>query len=175
MHPIGITLVILNLGLGFGVGWPLARRVAHPPGGRGPVVRCLALLLGIYLAECVAFSASMATNVLSIMLAIVWGIGFGIWMRGRYDRRTGLRNAFLLTLFTCLPCISFGSVLVLLGLYGWPLLSAEAGLRFGIPDFVPWPFNTLLGFVAAVIGSGVVGKTLITMAEVSLLLRCRKP
>ena len=174
MDTVGITLVIVNLALAFGVGWPLAKRVAHPTGERWPVARWFALLFSIYLAECVAFSASMATNVFSITLAIVWGIGFGIWMRARYYRSVALKNAFLLTLYTCLPSMSFASVLVLLALSGWPILTTEAGSRFGIPDLVPWPFNTLLGFFVAVIGSAVVAKTLITMGEVSLLLRGQK-
>jgi len=174
MDAVGITLVVVNLALAFGVGWPLAKRLAAPTARRWPVARWLALLLSIYLAEGVAFSAGMATNVFSIALAVVWGIAFGIWLRGRYERSTVLKHAFLLTLYTCLPAVSFAAVLVMLGLYGWPLLSTEAGFRFGIPDFVPWPFNTLLGFFAAVVGSAVAAKMLITMGEVSLLLRGRK-
>ncbi len=68
----------------------------------------------------------------------------------------------LVSLYTCLPAISFLSLLIPLAIGGWPLLSMEGGRRFGIPALVPWPFCTLLGFVVTVSVSATIGKTAIT-------------
>ena len=68
-----ISLLIAALGLG----WLLSRRFARPPKGSRTVRSWFVTLMGVYLAECVAFSASMATNVLGYGLAVVCGVGFG--------------------------------------------------------------------------------------------------
>jgi hypothetical protein len=77
----------------------------------------------------------------------------------------------LLSLYACLPAVSFLSVLVPLAVGGWPLLSVEDGKRFGIPAFVPWPFCTLLGFVLTVSASAAVFKTAITNIMAAILRR----
>lgn len=159
---VALTLVITNAVLAGGFGVPLARRLAAR-GGRRRVALWLAALGGIYLAECFAFAASMATNVLGFVLAVVWGLVLRRKLAALAPKER-LRLAVRFSLYTCLPAISFASVLPLLAAGGWNLLTVEAGHRFGVPDFVPWPLATLAGFFAAVIVSAVVIKTAITTA-----------
>lgn len=53
---------------------------------------------------------------------------------------------------------------------GGSIFSVEEGFRLGIPYFVPWPLNTILGFCTALVIGTVVFKTVITTGEVSLLI-----
>jgi len=167
------TLLIVNALFAVGFGLPLARRLARIAGRPERILRSWALVLAVYLLECFAFSASMATNIIPIALAGVWGVLLGRWLRGRTGRRDALKTALCVSLYSSLPAVSFAGVLVVLIVAGWPILTPDAALRFGVPPFVPWPFNTLLRFFAAVIGSAVVCKTAITIAIVILLLRRR--
>jgi hypothetical protein len=125
----------------------------------------LAALAGVYLAECAAFAASMGTNVWSFVLAVVWGLVMRRKLAARAPKERR-RLAVRFSLYTSLPAISFTSVIPLLAAGGWNFFSAEAGYRFGVPGFVPWPLCTMAGFFAAVIGSAVVVKTVVTTAIV---------
>ena len=158
-----IVLIITNIALALGFGWALAKRLAARPESRRSANSWLLAVLGVYVTECVAFSASMATNILGYCLAFVWGVLFA--------RHLQAREMLLLALYTCLPAVSFLSVLVLLFVGGWPLLSVDDGRRFGIPAFVPWPFCTLLGFVLTVSASATVSKTAITTITAAILRR----
>ncbi|NIM48038.1 MAG: hypothetical protein GTO05_00140 [Gemmatimonadales bacterium] len=165
------TIILVNLGLAAGCTFPVARLLARAGGNRRRVRRYCAMLIGVYVAEAVAFSAGMATNVFSVGLAVVWGTALGRWLRhSESPEREMLKTALCFSLYSCLPAISFLSVFLLVALAGWPILSADAGARFGVPAFVPWPANTLLGFFGIVIGSAVVLKTVITTGEVHLLI-----
>ncbi|MCJ7544989.1 MAG: hypothetical protein MUP47_10610 [Phycisphaerae bacterium] len=165
MTAVTLALGITNASLVLGFGVPLARRLAAGKGRRG-LAAWLAALGGIYLAECAAFSASMGTNVLGFALAAVWGLVFRRKLAALPSGQR-LRTALGVSLSTCLPAISFASVLPLVVAGGWNLLAAEAGYKFGVPRFVPWPFCTIAGFFAAVIGSALVVKTVITTALAS--------
>jgi len=164
---IMVVVVSVNAVLAAGFGWPLARTMANLRGSA--TWRWVAGLLGVYLAECFAFSASMASNVLSFGLAVVWGFVFARWttVRGgttgirRDDRRRVVER---LAAYTCLPAVSFLAVFPFLMLSGWPVFTRRGGYDFGIPEFVPWPFCTIAGFFVAVVGSAVIVKMLVTMA-----------
>lgn len=162
-----LILIVVNLVFLIGFGWPLAGKLSRSLGSAG-TLKWMFALAGIYLAECVAFSASMATNVWSFALAFVWGAVFG-----RKFRNIGEQKPLLLklSLFTCLPAISFVSILILAMIGGWPIFTVEGGISFGIPEFVPWPFSTMLGFFAAVIGSAIIVKTFITTKIAAKILR----
>ena len=158
-----IVLIITNVALALGFGWALAKRLAGRPESRRSAGSWLLAALGVYVTECVAFSASMATNIFGYCLAFVWGVLFA--------RRLQAREMLLLSIYTCLPAVSFLSVLVLLAAGGWSLLSAEDGRHFGIPALVPWPFCTLLGFVLTVSASAAVFKTALTTITAAILRR----
>jgi hypothetical protein len=82
-----------------------------------------------------------------------------------------LNTVLLLALYTTLPTVSFGLLLpVAWRIDGRSLLSVEAGAAFGIPDLIPWPLNTVVGFSVALVAGTVLFKTIITAGEVSLLI-----
>lgn len=160
---VTVTLAITNAVLAVGFGVPLARRLGRSGRGRWSAVLWLAALGGIYLAEAAAFSASMGTNLLSFALAVVWGVVLRRKLAA-LPPKDRFRSAVAFSLYTALPAISFASVLPHLVAGGWDLFSAEAGHEFGVPEFVPWPFCTVAGFLAALIGSAVIVKTAVTTA-----------
>jgi len=134
------------------------------------VVHYTAMMVGIYVIECVAFSAGMCTQVFSVALAVLWGALFGLWLRKNTDAGGALRAAFFVSLYGCLPtvilCVLLTAVFAITG----GLLSVETGADFGIPRFLPWPANTILGFCSVLMGGTIVLKTGITMGEVRWLV-----
>ena len=166
-----ILLVAVNLTAGFGFAVPIAKLLDGIGGQLGRIRRYLAVLIGIYFIECVAFSAGMCTQVFSVGLAFLWGMLFGLWLRSRTSARRALTASFLVSIYTSLPTASFCILIPVAGLVGGGhILSAQEGTSFGIPDFLPWPLNTIFGFFAAVLIGTLVFKTIITTGEVSLLI-----
>jgi len=171
VKPFVIVLVVVNLAGGFGLSRPIARLLGKVTGKPDRFFRYFAMLIGIYLLECVAFPAGMATQVFSIGLAFVWGIVFGLWLRGRAPSDKVLKASFFLALYTSFPTVSFGILLLVARLIGGSsIFSIEEGAAFGIPYIVPWPLNTMLGFCMALVIGTVVFKTVITTGEVGLLI-----
>ena len=167
-----ILLVAVNLAAGFGFAVPIARLLGEVTGGPTRFSRYFAILVGVYFVEGVAFSAGMCTQVFSVGLAFVWGIIFGLWLRSRTSARRALTASFLVSIYTSLPTASFCILIPVAALVGGGhILSAREGISFGIPDFLPWPLNTILGFCSALVIGTVVLKTVITTGEVSLLIR----
>lgn len=172
MDAAGISLTIVNVVFALGGGWLLASRFSRLPGIEAGRVRLFAGLLGVYLIEGVAFAASMATDALSIALAVVWGLVLGRRLP-RSKIPAGARPRFVgaFALFTGLPALSFSSVPVVVGLAGRPILDSEAGEMFGIPGFLPWPFDTILGFCVAVALFAVAAKLIVTKAVSEAVMR----
>lgn len=156
-------VIVIDLVLALAAGFVLANRLAiHASPQPRPWIWLL-ILLGINFAESFAFSASMATNVLSYCLAVAWSLLF--------MRKLQTRDMRLLSLYSCIPAISFLAVLPSLHRAGWGLLDSQEGYRFGIPHIVPWPCCTVLGFVVTVSVSAVLGKLAITVAMPAILHR----
>lgn len=170
MGPIEYIIIILNAALALGCGWYLAKRLAGLHEQLNRPVRILFVLLGLYFLESFAFSASMASDVGSLILAVVWG---GIIARSGRLTMIKIRQhppmVLLVSLYSSLPAASILIVPILMTLGGWSVLSAEAGDRFGIPTFLPWPTNTILGFFVMVAAIGVIDKVLITTGMVRFL------
>jgi len=161
----------MNLAAGFGCAVPIARGLGKVNDRPKRIFRYFAMLVGIYFVECVAFTMGMCTQVFSVGLAFVWGIIFGLWLRGRGPRRAILKLAFSLALYGSLPTASFCILISVIGLItGRHILSAEEGIGFGIPDFFSWPLNTILGFFTALLIGTVVFKALITTGIVHWLI-----
>lgn len=175
VDPAECLIMGVNLVAGFGFAMPMARLLAKVNGQPGKFVRYFLLLIGIYLMEAAAFAAGMGTMVFSVGLAFVWGVVFGLSLREvAAPAREILRTCFLLSLYTCLPSVSFIS-LPLVGMFaGWDVLSVKEGTKFGIPGFVPWPFNTVLGLCAAWAIIALALKPVITTGEVSLFIHLRE-
>lgn len=166
-----IVLAVVNLAVGLGFSVPITRLLGKVTGKPNRFSRYVAMLIGIYFLECVAFAVGMATQVFSIGLAFVWGMVFGLWLRRRASSRKVLKTSFFLALYTSFPTATFGILLLVAKLVGGgSIISAEEGAALGIPYFVPWPLNTILGFCTALIIGTVVFKTVITTGEVSLLI-----
>ena len=166
-----VVLAAVNLAAGLGFSVPIARLLGKVTGKPGRFFRYFTLLIGIYFLECVAFSAGMATQVFSIGLAFVWGMVFGLWLRRRASSRKVLKTSFFLALYTSFPTATFGILLLVAKLVGGgSIIGAEEGAALGIPYFVPWPLNTILGFCTALVIGTVVFKTVITTGEVGLLI-----
>ena len=169
-----IVLVSVNLSLGFGFSIPLARLLNEVKPKPQRFLRYFILFIGIYFLECVAIVAAMLLPVFSIGLAFVWGIIFGLWLRGYASAHKLLKTSFYISLYSSFPGASFILVPVI-GLFtGRDVLSSEEAIRFGIPDFLYFPFNTILGFFAALSLGLVIIKTAITTGLVSLLIHLKE-
>jgi hypothetical protein len=166
-----MILAAVNLAAGFGLSVPISRLLGEVTGRRDRFLRYCVVLVGIYFIECVAFAAGMATQIFSVGLAFVWGIVFGLWLRGCASPLKILRTSFCFALYTCLPTASFG-ILLLLGklVGGSSVLSVEEAIGFGVPSFVPWPVCTILGFCMALVVGTIAFKTVITTGEISILI-----
>ena len=162
-------LVAVNLVGGFGCAVPLAGVLRKAYGERTTFLRYFVLLIGVYFVECAAIVMGMGIPVFSMGMAFVWGIIFGLWLRGRGPAREVLKQSFFLSLYTSLPAASFAIVPVLLS-FSRPILSVAEGAKLGIPGFAPWPLNTILGFYVVPAMCAVVFKIVVTTSEVSLLI-----
>ena len=169
-----IILVVVNLSLGFGFSIPLSRLLIAVKPKPQRFLRYFIMFIGIYFLECVAIVAAMLLPVFSIGLAFVWGIIFGLWLREHASAHRVLKTSFYISLYSSFPAASFILVPVI-GLFtGWDVLSSEEGIRFGIPDFLYSPLNTILGFYTALSLGLVIIKTAITTGLVSLLIHLKK-
>lgn len=163
MDAAGLTVVIANLALGFGGAAWLAGPLARAKGEPKDVRWNFGLLIGVYFAESAAVAASMATMVLSITLAFVWAAVLGRWFRkSSVDDVQARKTALSFSIYSSLPALSLILIPVVAVFSGRSVVSAHEGLKFGIPSFVPWPMNTILGFFAAVCLISLVLKVVIT-------------
>jgi hypothetical protein len=172
---IVLALIITNLAAGFGCAVPITNGLRKVTGRTEKFFRYFAMLVGIYFVECVAFPAGMCTQVLTVALGFVWGVIFGLWLRDIAPAKEVLKTAFFVSLYGCLPTCSFAVILVIVwAISGNSLLNVEQAYKFGIPQFVPWPFNTVLGFCVGLAIGTILLKTTITTGTVSILVRRRQ-
>jgi hypothetical protein len=116
----------------------------------------------------------MATQVCTLTLAIGWGIILGAWLPDATHLARVWRPASLLAGYGSLPTVTFSLVIAVAWFWnGGPMLNAEAGRQFGIPEFVPWPLNTVLGFCVA-LGLGTVALKCVLTALAALGAAHRK-
>jgi hypothetical protein len=162
-------LIAVNLAAGFGCAVLIARMLGRARREGKGTFRYFVIAVGVYFVECVAIAMGMGIPVFSMGMAFVWGIIFGWWLRGRGPAREVLRQSFFLSLYSSLPALSF-VVIPVLWSFGGPVLSVAEGADLGIPGFVPWPLNTILGFYVIPAVCAAVFKILVTTSEVSLLI-----
>jgi len=167
-----VAVVAVNVVAGIGFSAPLARLLGRALGAPARIRAYAALLVGMYVLECAAIVAGMLLPVFSVALAIVWGIGFGLLLRRRGCGADAWKTVFLLSVYLSGPAISFLAVPVVLLCGGRPIMTAAGGASLGIPDVVPWPCNTVLGFFAAVaLGTLVLKVSCTTLCAAVLLNR----
>jgi hypothetical protein len=167
-----VALAVTNLVGGSIIGAFLAKGFTRLTDKRNHFFRYFAMMLGLYFLECVAFAWGMCTQVLSVVLSIEWGLLFGLWLKGIAPRGQIIRQIFFVSLYGCLPTVSFAAVLFIIWVIaGNGLLNIEQARNFGIPDFVPWPLNTMLGFCVALASGTIILKTVFTTGIVALITR----
>ena len=166
------SLALTNLVGGLILGGFLAVGFSRLTQKQNRFFKYLVLSLGLYFLECAAFAGGMCTQVFSILLSIEWGILFGLWLKGLAPQKQIIRQMFYISLYGCLSTASFAVILLVFWLIsGNGLLNAEQARNFGIPDFVPWPLNTMLGFCVALAAGTIILKTTITTGIVALIVR----
>ena len=170
-----LALIITNLAAGFGCAIPIANKLRKVTGRMKKFFRYFAMLVGVYFVECVAFPAGMCTQVFTVALGFVWGVIFGLWLRNITPAKEILKTVFFVSLYGCLPTCSFAVLLVIIWVIsGNSLLNVKQAYKFGIPQFVPWPFNTVLGFCIGLAIGTILLKTAITTGTVSIFIRRRQ-
>jgi hypothetical protein len=168
-----LALIMANLIAGFGLAIPISKGLCRLTNKRR-FFRYFAMLVGIYFLECVAFAWGMCTQVFTISLSFVWGTIFALWLRDSAPAGKIIRTGLFVALYGCLPTISFCvTILAVWIIAGNGLLSVEQAGQFGIPGFVPWPLNTMLGFCVALSAGTIILKTAITTCIVSLIVKAR--
>jgi hypothetical protein len=167
------SLAITNLAGGVILGIILAIGFARLTKKPERFIRYIALSAGLYFLECVAFAWGMGTQIWSLALSIEWGILFGLWLKGLAPQKQIIRQMIYVSLYGCFPAVSFAVVsLIVWVICGNGLLNVEQARNgFGIPDFVPWPLNTVLGFCIALAAGTIILKTSITTGIVALIVR----
>ncbi|MHC4792278.1 MAG: hypothetical protein ACYS8Y_12765, partial [Planctomycetota bacterium] len=155
-------LIVVNLLAGFGCAVPIARRFDKIDDKSNRFFRYFVILIGIYFLESVAIGAGAVTPDISVGLAFLWGVIFGFWLRRCASVSEALKNAFFLALYSCLPVTSFYFFIPAAKfIAGQDVLSAAEGASCGVPSWLPWPMNTILGFCVALVIGIVVFKTVI--------------
>ena len=163
-----LILVVSNSALGIVFGALIAVWLGRMVKKTGGSIHLFCLSVLIYLIECIAVTVSRGTPFLSIGLAIVWGVIWGMWARGRVAPGDLPKAAFAATLYSCIPVMTLEFVLIISWIGGWDVLNPEHGARFAIPVFfsLPWPLNTILGFYIIMIIVSLLLKFIVTVGEV---------
>jgi hypothetical protein len=118
----------------------LATLLAARESFRSTRPRVFAAMITVYFIESFAFAASLANDILSIALAVIWGAALGSWLRGRaVTEDRALKAVRWFALYSALPAGSFLALPVSAALGGWRIADPETGARFGIPRPVPRP------------------------------------
>jgi len=160
-----LVILLLNVALALSFSIPLSRMFCRASVVGSDSHKTLGILLVVYLIESLAFMGSMATGIMSVALAIVWGALLGLKLRTKEPTRQAvLRLSGAFALYTSLPAMSFVSVPAACAVSGWSVRSVSAGHSFGIPEIVPWPMNTILGFCVAVAFGTMIMKLGLTVA-----------
>ena len=107
-----LSLALTNLVGGLTLGVLLAIGFTRLTQKQNRFFKYLALSLGLYFLECVAFAWGMGTQIFSIILSIEWGILFGLWLKGLAPQRQIIRQMLFVSLYGCLPAVSFAAILL---------------------------------------------------------------
>ena len=169
---IFVALAVTNLAGGLIIGVFLAKAFSRLTDKKKRFFRYFAMVLGLYLFECLAFAWGMCTQVFSVALSILWGIIFGMWLKDIAPRKQIIRQMLFVSLYGCLPTISFSMIIAIFWVIGGNgLLNVEQASNFGIPDFLPFPLNTILGFCVALAAGTIILKTGFAAGITSLIVR----
>ena len=175
-----ISAAVMPLVVGIVFAIPLVLSLRKVTGYPKRFFRYFALLIGICLVEYLAVVTAIALGptsgfvwlLVSVCgLACVWGVVFGLWLRGRSTASKVLRASIFVSVYVSLPIVCLGTVfLVVAIIQGVSVISVEvlAGSPF---QTFPWPLNTILGFSLALVLGTVLVKTVIIIGVAGLLIR----
>ncbi len=163
-------LIIVNLITGLGCAIPIARLLEKINKKPKTFFRYFAAFISIYLIECIAIIMGMGIPVFSIGLAIVWVMVFGYWLTNRAVKNEVLKTSLFFSLYSSLPAVSFILIPGIAMISGRNIINVEQGIQFGIPNFLPYPINTILGFYLVITIGALVLKTAITVVVVHIFL-----
>ena len=166
------ALAVTNMILCFGCAFPLTKEFNKITSGHNRFFRYFVMFVGIYFLEGIAFTSGMCTQVFTIGLSVVWGAIFGLWLKGLMSKLNIIRQVIFVSLYGCLPTVSFALILLFFWIIcGNGLLNTEQAHKFGIPDFVPWPIDTMLGFCFALAAGTIILKTGLATIIAALIVR----
>ena len=167
-----IALAVTNLAGGSVFAVFLAKGLTRLTEKRNHSLRYLVMMLGLYFLECIAFAMGMCTQVFTIAISLVWGILFSLWLRNIVPAGKIIKTCLFIALYGCLPTVSFAALLLIIwAIAGNGFLNVEQAYKFGIPDFIPWPLNTMLGFCIALSAGTIILKTSFTTGIAALIAR----
>jgi hypothetical protein len=169
VESIEMVLLLLNIIIGLGVAVPLARHLERSvPNTKGKRYFFVILVVA-YIAESVALIVGMGIPVLNLFLAGMWGFLLNRRLAQRMPKRSILSNTLYLSMYSCLPILSFLIVPLFMWLSGGSILEREAGVQFGIPEFMPSFLQTVLGFYLFIYIGAALAKIVIMIGFVVLI------
>ena len=167
-----LVLFPINLAAGAVVAIPLMKNLQQIRPMDGKSLRRFFIFVGLYLAECIAFPIGMCFQVFTIALSFVWGAVLGLRLRKITEPNRITRLASYVALYGSIPTASFCIFITVFKIIeGGNVLSGTEGVAFGMPDFLPWPFNSILGFFAALMVGTVILKLLVSYITVNYITR----
>jgi len=173
---IAVFLTVFNLSAGIGFAFPLAKNLQQIKDDKQKFFRYFMIFTGIYFAECIAFAMGMCSQIFTVALSFAWAIVLVFWLKEQVDidslKKKIIRLAVLIAVYGNLPTASFCILITALKVIeGANILSASQGIAFGIPDFLPWPFNSILGFSAALLAGTLILKIVVSSLTVRYIIR----
>ena len=161
-------LFLLNLALGFGFAIPLIKileKFLPPP----KIYKRFLMLMGLYLVETFFLAMGMGIPLFNVALAFLWGFLLGRSLRKRTELSKALKISTHFAFYSSLPAMSFLVIPFIMLFNGANIISIETASDMGIPSFLPFPADTILGFYAACGLGALILKILITNACVKYL------
>ncbi len=166
------SLAATNIVAGLGFAVAITVKLIRLTNKSHRFLRYYLLVVGIYFIECIAFMFGMCTQIFTVSLSFVWAALFGLWLRRIAPAEKIIKTCLFVALYGCVPTVSFAFLLLVIWVWqGNGLLNAEQAGQFGIPDFMPWPLNTMLGFCLALAAGTILLKILITTGTAKWLIR----
>ena len=140
-----IVLIGINLVIGIIFSFIMSKRIFEFLKWTRNRYLLILILLALYLFEGITIAAGMLTPLFTFGLATITGIVFGFMIR-KNEPDGVIKSTLHLSCFLCLPAITLIIIPVLLLFTDWNIFSSAHGSRFGIPEFIPFPLNAILGF-----------------------------
>lgn len=147
---VEIILVGTNFVFGIFFSVVVSRRIANNFSWRKNRFLFFILLTALYLFEGMSIAAGMFTPVFTFVLAVMTGAVFGLIVK-KHDLTMVVKSAKQLSFFTCIPAITMVLIPIICFIYNWDIFSSSFGKDFGIPEFIPFPLNTIFGFFMSIL------------------------